>query len=70
MVDFRLRVTFTEDLRWLQEKRVARMDVTSRRDLRLRLGAWYARVEDDDRVALAAVGEPSGFTVQGQSAEV
>lgn len=67
-VAFRTRVTFTDDLEWLQQKRVARMTPEARRNLRLRLGAWYSRTEDDDRARLEEAGQFTGLHDQPDDA--
>jgi hypothetical protein len=65
---FRTRVTFTDDLEWIQQRRVARMTAVARRNLRLRLGAWYARTEEQDAIELAAASEFQGFHDQPDEA--
>jgi len=46
------------DPMWLQRRRVARMTVRGRRDLRSRLLLHWARPTDDDEAYLALVDEP------------
>ena len=60
-ISFAHRVTFNGDLTWLQIKRAARMTPVGRRDLRMRLGAWYSRVEAEDEKLLKHAGEIAGF---------
>lgn len=67
-VAFRTRVTFTDDLAWLQQVRVARMTPVGRRNLRLRLGAWYARTEEQDAIELDGSGEFRGLHDQPDGA--
>jgi hypothetical protein len=58
--DFRTGATFVSDPRWLHEHFRARMTVVARRNLRVRLGAFYARPTHEDREELEGLGEWSG----------
>lgn len=58
--DFRTGVTFTNAF-WLVEHLRGRMTVVAKRNLRMRLGAFYARPTEEDRAELAETGEWAGF---------
>lgn len=54
-------VTFTGgEHAWLQARRIARMSAVGRRRLRIRLAAFWTRVEADDEEELLALGLPLG----------
>ena len=54
IADFTEIQTFTGDLTELRGRRVARMDPSARRDLRVRLSAFWGRAEAEDREWLLA----------------
>lgn len=59
--DFRTGVTFTDDSVWLREHLRARMTPVARRNLRVRLVAFYGRSTVEDRAELDVAGEWSGL---------
>lgn len=60
------RLTHTEDFvepwPWLEKRRAAQLDVTSRRALRIKLAYLFGRAEPDDRTRLQALGVQPSFT--------
>lgn len=64
LLEARLLKTGDDDL-WLRSRRVARMTPQGRRLVRIKVGAHWARPEEDDVVALTRMGIPVGPRVTG-----